>query len=190
MLKMLGSILGIAVLGLIVLAGVSLRNSDFRDRAFADYQHISQKARINVENFLYNVKEDASPTRKRSDSTMQQEDKLKLFMPDIFQNYSKQDWDDFWKLIYGRRPVGNSWIKQRRYRSVREIQKALAYRYPEPFGYFQGQHWQYFWSIIAENKGFVDITYPDQEPEQWWEKEPEPQGVDKFRNTIQPQTEE
>ena len=108
-----------------------------------------EKARIYIDNFFY----DASPGKERSRplSLIERETELKLYIGDPFRGFSKGDWEEFWRLIYGGYPLedpGKPGLpKKMRQLTKEEIASRLIEEYNQPFSYFQGEHWKLLFDL-------------------------------------------
>ena len=98
----------------------------------------------------HNIGQDINPQRKPPLSFTVKETKLAYFAPQVFGEFDRAEWAEFWMLIYGHKKVGEGPVKQKVYRDKEEIREILMYKYPDPFArnYFTEQHWGYLWSII------------------------------------------
>lgn len=99
-----------------------------------------KKHNINIEN---------NPGRKSPVTSIEKEERLKMLLPDVFGEFSRKDWKNFWSFIY--KPVANKeeGISKKQFRSKEEIKSYLLSQYPS-FSRFQSDHWNYFWEIVLE----------------------------------------
>jgi hypothetical protein len=106
--------------------------------------------------FFGNLTSEFSLQRSRPLSTLEKEEQLKQFLPDLFGAFSESDWDGFWKLFYGKFPEKSSKNKflPKKYRHLTpgEIERKLIDYYPDSFGRFAAAHWDYFWNGIIKLK--------------------------------------
>jgi len=106
--------------------------------------------------FFSNFTSEFKLERSRPLSTLEREEKLKQFLPNVFGDFSEDDWNDFWKLIYGTFPEQNSANKllPKKYRqlTLEEIEERLIDYYPDNFGRLGPEHWDYFWRGILKLK--------------------------------------
>ena len=147
-MKLFKSLLGIFVIFILVLSTSQFKHSSL-------YQYLTQNTTNLLEFVKYklrivkqNVSEEMNPQRKRPLSLMRHEDKLTMFAPQTFKEFTRYDWDEFWDLIFGHKEVGEGLIKQKVQRDREEIEEHLGTYYPNPFFNFNQQRWDQFWSII------------------------------------------
>lgn len=79
--------------------------------------------------------------------TVGRESLLKRYLPDVFKNFSRKDWDEFWSLIY--EPVDEEQGKYivKRYLTREEIKDILKSRFVV-FSYLSDAYWNIFFDII------------------------------------------
>lgn len=139
---------------LLILFGIALAfmlyfaNRNLRE----DFDALVENAEIFIDNLSYTM----SPERSKSISTLEKETNLKYYVGEPFISFRKADWDKFWDILYGIFPVEYPEderiaprIKQLNYS---QMETRLKEWYPNPFSYFQDQHWQQFWQIIFGKK--------------------------------------
>ncbi len=141
------SLIGLTIVLFLIIGAVKFKNSSLYEISRQNFSNLIEFLKIKLKILKYNISEDISPSRKAPLTFLKKEEKLKLFLPDVFGSFSPQDWREFWDLIYGRKKVGEGLIKQKVYRTKEEIEDYLIYNYPI-FSRFQPQHWDYFWSIV------------------------------------------
>jgi len=93
------------------------------------------------------------PVRKHPVSLLERETELLLYIGEPFKGFSASDWEGFWNIIYGgflKEEAGKDLPKKMRQLTEDEIKEELSSRYPQPFTYFQEQHWRMFFSIITK----------------------------------------
>lgn len=95
-----------------------------------------------------NIGIDFDPPRKPPLSFLEKETKLGNFIPQIFNNFSLDDWQDFWAVIYNPIKEKKGSFTVKRYRTEKEIEEYFKSKYPDPFAKMQKEHWDYFWKII------------------------------------------
>lgn len=110
----------------------------------------------NVNVFVDNISYSLNPERSKSISTLEKETNLKYYVGEPFISFRKADWDKFWDILYGIFPVDYSEDERvsprARQLKYAEMESRLKEWYPNPFSYFQEQHWQQFWQIIFGKK--------------------------------------
>ncbi|MCD6539344.1 MAG: hypothetical protein J7K37_01375 [Candidatus Omnitrophica bacterium] len=145
------SLIAIAIVISLVAFTVKFKHSSLYGIVSQNISNLVEFLKVKFNIIKYNVSEDINPSRRASLLTfIKKQEQLKLFLPDIFENFTSQDWKRFWSIIYGRKGVGGGLIKQKVYRSKEEIEDYLIYNYPI-FSRFQKQNWDYFWSIVLGN---------------------------------------
>lgn len=111
----------------------------------------------NIKVNIANVEREFFPKRKRPFTITRQQTELKLLLPDPFVNLSREDWNEFWNLIYGNSgydiPDNPRLSYRRRQYTFKEIEQILQTRY-KVFERFQNQHWEEFWRITLKKKKF------------------------------------
>lgn len=132
-----------AVFGLLKLAGHPKTEElriEFKDRLVALYKDLFRTAVL---------------SRRRPLTTIALEENLKVNLPVPFANFSQEDWQWFWDLMYGSfRKDANGWPERKRQLTRQEIQGELASYYFQPFGLFKERQWGIFWQHILKGKVF------------------------------------
>lgn len=109
------------------------------------------KSKTHLDNFF-------SPevSRKRPLSLLQRETELKLYIGQPFIDFSAQEWEEFWSLIYGVYPKGEpekpGMPKKMRQLTTDEIAFELMELYPQLFAYFQESYWRALFDIALGKK--------------------------------------
>ncbi|MDD5195033.1 MAG: hypothetical protein PHQ96_05095, partial [Candidatus Omnitrophica bacterium] len=151
-MKYFVNILAALVVLLIILSAIS-RTQNPKDAPFGKgWKKFTQWAGDFLKAKEHNLSMEVSPTRHRKISFIEQEERMRLFAPDLFANFNENDWQEFWELIY--KPVDDKQggFTVKRYRSQEEIQEILIQRYPNPFSYLSKEYWRIFWQdIIGTN---------------------------------------
>jgi hypothetical protein len=105
---------------------------------------------INVKK--HNISMEVAPTRKPQLTYIEKEAYLRMFAPDLFGNFSEDDWQKFWAIIYKPVEDKKTGFGAKRYRTKEEIEEILVTQYPNPFSYLKQEHWNTFWqNIIGMN---------------------------------------
>lgn len=87
--------------------------------------------------------------------TVDLEENLKLYVRHPFINFSRDDWDYFWHLLYGKFPDdADTWPTIRRQLTREEAESALADYYGAPFSYFTDAQWSVFWKNALNGRVF------------------------------------
>jgi hypothetical protein len=106
-----------------------------------------EKLKIHLDNFL-----NPQIERRRPITLLDREDELRLYIGEPFRNFTPEDWDWFWDIVYGVFPEGEpqkkGLPKGMRQLNFNEISSKLMSRYPQPFTYFKKEHWNIFFGII------------------------------------------
>lgn len=137
--------LGFIVFGVIFVAIIVVA---IRQNLFRDIDDMMKSVEIGKHNIAY----EAFPDRGRPLVLSGQEISLKQVYPDFFKKFNKEDWREFWDIIYGSHPLvefDNEMLAEggRNY-FMQEVQRVLAIRYPEFFSSFSTGAWDIFWKQI------------------------------------------
>lgn len=97
----------------------------------------------------HNISMEVAPTRKPRLTFVEKEAQLRMFAPDLFGNFSENDWQKFWMIIYEPVKDKEGGFTVKRYRTKEEIEEILTTRYPDPFSYLKREHWAVFWHDIV-----------------------------------------
>ena len=88
-------------------------------------------------------------------ATIELEERLKANMANPFAQFTLEDWQWFWSLLYDKASVPSSdWPQLKRQLYREEIEYALIDNYYQPFGSFSEQQWSIFWQRILDGKVF------------------------------------
>ena len=92
--------------------------------------------------------------RQRPLSLLERETELKLYIGEPFRDFNRSDWEKFWNITYGIFPKSNpkqpGLVGKRRQLTEDEIAYELKEMYPQPFAYFQQEHWKIFFGIVLK----------------------------------------
>src|SRR3989338_6401170 len=109
-----------------------------------------EKAKIHCENFFFQAS--SRPERRRPVSLLVKETELKLYVGEPFKDFSDEEWEKFWGLIYEGYPREAPEKEGLTYRfrqlTHEEIAAELMELYPLEFSFFQDEHWQIFFGIL------------------------------------------
>jgi hypothetical protein len=93
--------------------------------------------------------------RRRPITTIDLEENLKVNLAVPFREFSEEDWDWFWELMYEKYPKeGVGWLKRKRQLDRQEIESILTNYYYQPFGSFREEQWGIFWQHILKGRVF------------------------------------
>lgn len=92
--------------------------------------------------------------RRRPISTAAQESQLVMYVGAPFNSFTFNDWQEFWKIIYGFHPRENpsaKWLPgiEKQY-TEEELMGELIRKYPLPFAGFMDEHWKMFFNIALK----------------------------------------
>jgi hypothetical protein len=110
-----------------------------------------EKATIYFDNYFFS--KGREPERKRPIGLLERETELALYIGEPFKEFSRDDWREFWNIIYGgfaKVDSGKGLPNRMRQLTPDEIKYELSSRYPQPFSYFREQHWRIFFDIIEK----------------------------------------
>lgn len=99
-----------------------------------------------------NARDLFSPSRKPPYSVLVAQESLIQNIPQVFENYQEQDWEDFWNLIYVVQETddyrADYSLKRKRQLSIGEIEQILIRKYPDIFDRFDSRMWGDFWALV------------------------------------------
>lgn len=162
---------GILVLvgGIVIVLAVAIRQNLSRD--ISDIVTLAKIGRHNAEYQL-------SPDRRKPITVTDKEVGLRQLYPTFFNNFSREDWNEFWDIIYGAHPLINFSNEKLpaadRNLSVAEVQDALMKRYPEAFSQFGSDNWRLFWKEIF---GITDYKIQFTGEDEWMQKQKDKQDA-------------
>lgn len=109
----------------------------------------------NADTLLDNLVDFIFPKRRHPVTTIELEENLKSYLPVPFTNFTQEDWDRFWHLLYDRFTQDEDrWPKRKRQLTKDQAQQALAEYYYQPFGSFNQRQWDIFWQHILKGRVF------------------------------------
>lgn len=121
-----------------------------RENLFHDINDMSKAVAVGKHNIDYQF----FPARRKPLILSTKEMTLRQFHPDFFKKFDKNEWREFWDIIYGQHPLieFKSEKLERADRSLylQEIQAVLIDRYPEGFVNFSQEMWSQFWMQIFD----------------------------------------
>lgn len=110
-----------------------------------------QKLKIHKDNFFVYSNEEVIK-RPRPLTTAKVDSALEVYIGRPFVNFSEEEWEEFWKIIYGVYPKDEperpGLPRKLRQLTEEEIASELIARYPQPFRNFREEHWNEFFKII------------------------------------------
>lgn len=134
--------------GVILAITLFLAQGNLRE----DWGDLIESANIHIDNFFYTL----NPGRSRPISTLEKEQGLKLYAGRPFIDFGKPDWDKFWDILYGVYAVDyleNERLPPRAAQlTYAQMEARLKEWHPQPFAYFQDEHWRQFWQIVFGKK--------------------------------------
>ena len=111
-----------------------------------------EKIQIYSDNFFYGTSPEVR--RRRPVSTLKKETELQMYVGEPFRSFNRRQWREFWNLVYGafpkEKPLRGGLPDRMRQLTEDEIATELMRRYPAPFSYFKGNHWQMFFELVLE----------------------------------------
>jgi hypothetical protein len=153
-------VFGVSIITILVVAT--------RQNLFQDVNDMITALKIGGHNIEYQL----SPDRRKPLVIMDKEFGLSQLHPQFFNRFSKEDWREFWDIIYGIHPlIGFENEKlpaaERNY-GIAEIQQVLIKRYPEAFSGFGEEQWKVFWKEIF---GITDYKIQGSGEDEWMRKQ-------------------
>lgn len=147
-MKYFKNAVGIIVVITLALIIINFRKIDSFSSLSRIFDGLSGEVQRRVGVLKNNVSFSTSPQRKRPLSLISREAKLSNLVQNVFGQFEPAQWDDFWSLVYEPIEEEQGGLAVKRYRSQKEIEGYLRYKYPNPFSYFKKETWDYFWSIV------------------------------------------
>lgn len=130
---------------LIAIIAVAIRGNLFHDAG--DMAKAVQIGKHNIDYQFF-------PDRSKPLILATKELGLRQFYPDFFKKFTRDDWQEFWDIIYGVHPLiefeNEKLAAADRNYFVGEIQVVLADRYPDGFAHFDAEAWKTFWKQIQD----------------------------------------
>jgi hypothetical protein len=146
--KIILPIVGLAILASIVLGLLKLSQSPRLEWGRIDVQDKLAVVYENVTGFFH-------PARKPPISTLELEENLRAYLPVPFVEFSQDDWDWLWHILYGKFTEDSPyWPRRKRQLDKQEIQNVLADYFPRPFASFKQRQWDIFWQEVLQGKVF------------------------------------
>ncbi|MCQ9205628.1 MAG: hypothetical protein NG737_04880 [Omnitrophica bacterium] len=108
-------------------------------------QGVTQGVKKFIEARKHNISMDYAPKRKRRLTHVEYQEYLTMYMPNTFENFSPQQWNKFWALIYEPIYDEEKEFKRRRYRTKEEVEDELRASYTD-FSRLESRHWRDFWN--------------------------------------------
>jgi hypothetical protein len=143
----ISNFIALIVIASLVFGAIQFKKTDayqvFNNQVRKLFQPIGDFFRTRKENIAIEV----APSRKAPFTFIEQEETLRIYIPEIFSKFSPRDWKHFWALIYEPVKEKKGLFAKKRYRSKQEVEEYLIKRFPSPFSYFKPVHWQEFWTI-------------------------------------------
>ncbi|MBL7196520.1 MAG: hypothetical protein ISS47_00320 [Candidatus Omnitrophica bacterium] len=153
-------VFGISIVAILVVA--------VRQNLFQDIDDMMTSLRIGKHNVEYHL----SPDRRMPLVIVDKEFGLRQLHPTFFNSFDKEDWQEFWDIIYGIHPLisfeSEKLSAAKRNYSIAEIQKVLIKRYPGVFSTFNREHWKLFWKEIF---GVLDSKLQISGGDEWMRKQ-------------------
>jgi len=146
-MKYLVNVLTIAVIALLVWGAVRFKETS--SYSLMRYRIDSFFGRVSnfVESKKKSIGVSYSPPRKPNAVTMiEREAKLREFAPWVFEEWSPEEWNQFWALIYETIDDREDGVRVKRQRTRREVEGYLEGRYSDPFASFTDGDWNEFWA--------------------------------------------
>ena len=139
-----------------------------RGNLFQDIDDMVTSLKIGGHNIEYQL----SPDRRMPLVVVDKEFGLRQLHSSFFNSLSRDDWQEFWDIIYGIHPLidfeNEKLSSAKRNYSVAEVQKVLVKRYPEAFSSFSVEQWKMFWKEI---KGISDSKLQISGGDEWMQKQ-------------------
>lgn len=148
--KVILNVLAIGVVTILVITAVRYKRTHsytvFRQRIAKPFSGI-QKV---IDAKKSNLKIELSPSRVKPLTSIEQEENLRMYMPDIFASFTQKEWSEFWSIIYYPIEEKKDGVKRKRYREREEIENEFIDRYGKSFTYLRRDDWTTFWTHIVK----------------------------------------
>lgn len=151
-MKYIKNLIGIATVIFLALAIINFHKTEKLSFLRSKINILREFTKAKVESFKQDTSFTFNPQRRRPLSFISRESELIHLAKDVFGQFTPSQWAEFWNLIYDPIEEKQESAKVKRYRTQEEIQSHLKYNYPNPFSYFNNEHWYYFWSIVFKEK--------------------------------------
>ncbi len=147
-MKYLINLIAIVGFALLVFGLMKFKES----KAYSGLKAKTKQATKHVDDFVkakkHNISVGVNPDRKPPLTFIAREEKLRQFMPDVFEGFRARDWKEFWRIIYLpiERKKGSFMLKG--YRTKPEIKEYCRKKYGGSFHNLGYSHWNYFWELV------------------------------------------
>jgi len=153
-------VLGVGIVAILVVA--------IRQNLMQDVSDMVMTMKIGGHNAGYQL----TPDRRKPIIISDKEVSLKQLYPSFFNNFTRDDWDEFWDILYGVHPLikfsNEKLPAANRNLSVAEVQEVLIKRYPEAFSQFKEENWKTFWKEIM---GIIDYKLQLPGQDEWVQRQ-------------------
>ncbi|MDP2923698.1 MAG: hypothetical protein Q8O30_08285 [Candidatus Omnitrophota bacterium] len=143
------NIIALFLVGLLVFAVIKFKE----DSNSYPFEERIKKISKSVSKFIKaekrNIDTSLTPPRRMPLTAIEREEAMRQYVPYVFGSFSDKDWKNFWALIYEPIDAKEGGFSVKRFRTKDEVERILADRYSDPFGYFQENHWFDFWQYVA-----------------------------------------
>ena len=125
---------------------------DFKNNPDSEFNEFLRDNFIKISDFLktkkQNISVEINPQRKRPFHLIEKEVMLMEFDPETFGNFTEEDWEEFWSIIYSpvKKKKGKFYVLS--FRNREELEAKLLEKYSRPFIYFDRHYWDIFWNNI------------------------------------------
>jgi hypothetical protein len=151
-MKYIVNIIALCVLAVGILAVIKFKDSDAYYAFEKKMESVGKGAGEFMEAKKKTVQMEMAPTRRRPITFIEQEEKLMMFAPNVFEGFSEASWSNFWDFIYELIEDNSGKYPTKRHRTKEEIKEFLINQFPKPFSQFRQDHWHYFWEIVLGNE--------------------------------------
>ncbi len=114
-----------------------------------------EKIKTHRDNFFARANPEIAK-RERTPFTTVKESQLEVGVGEPFSNFTTEEWDEFWEIVYGLYPRGEpekpGLPNRMRQLSQEEMISELSSRYPQPFARFSQRQWEIFFGIILKDE--------------------------------------
>jgi len=142
------------IIAILVVVGIVIGVIQYRQRSstypFEDtfkqaYKNLGKTLRAKEKEVLVSI----VPDRKEPLTFITKETALRELVPEVFANFSEEEWKYFWGIIYNPIAIKQGKKTVKTYRSRDEIESMLRDRYSQVLGYYDDTKWFALWKAAG-----------------------------------------
>ena len=143
-----GNLVALILLAGLVYGAIKYKGSPLEGEVKVRFSGMTQGIQEFINVRKHNISMELDPPRKRPYSFLEREGKLELWAPDIFGEFSEQEWSFFWHLIYDQTDQRQNGHTVKRYYTRREVQNILRDNF-SGLSYLKDPEWSELWSVAG-----------------------------------------